>query len=281
MSRAVIVVPCYNEAERLDLRRFLEFGRRDEAVNFLFVNDGSRDRTLELIELMHQSNPARFSFLHLAHNSGKAEAVRQGIRLALESRPEYVGFWDADLATPLEDIGAFCRLLDQKPAIELVVGVRLPLLGHAIERLPLRRMLGRLFAHAASLVLGIGIYDTQCGAKLFRATPALRQAFEQPFLARWTFDVELLARLRNSRQSQLQGGLEQAIYEFPLDQWRDVAGSKVKASDFVKSLFELLHIYWAYLRPGESAAALHSAAQDASEPQPVDEQDRPDAQRAA
>jgi len=79
----------------------------------------------------------------------------------------------------------------------------------------------------------------------------------------------------------LQGGLEQAIYEFPLDQWRDVAGSKVKASDFFKSLFELLHIYWAYLRPGEGAAALHSAAQDASKLPVVDEQNRNDQQRAA
>jgi len=167
-------------------------------------------------------------------------------------------------------------VLDHKPAIELVIGVRLPLLGHAIERQPLRRMLGRLFAQAASLVLGIGICDTQCGAKLFRATPALRQAFEQPFLARWTFDVELLARLRNSRPGQSPAGLEQAIYEFPLDRWRDVAGSKVKASDFFKSLFELLHIYWAYLRPGAG-----TAAQDASRSTAVDEHDRNNQQRAA
>src|SRR6185295_10256896 len=178
MSRAVIVVPCYNEAERLDVRRFLEFGRRTDSVDFLLVNDGSRDRTLEQLEFLHQGNPARFSFLHLARNVGKAEAVRQGVLMALASRPDYVGFWDADLATPLDDIPAFCRVLDAKPETELVVGIRLPLLGHAIERQPMRRLLGRLFAYSASLVLGMGIYDTQCGAKLFRATSDLRQAFE-------------------------------------------------------------------------------------------------------
>jgi dolichyl-phosphate beta-glucosyltransferase len=298
MSRAVIVVPCFNEAQRLDLRRFLDFGGRFESVDFLFVNDGSRDRTLELLEALHASNPARFSFLHLARNSGKAEAVRLGMLLALESRPDYVGFWDADLATPLEDIPAFCRVLDHKAAIELVVGIRLPLLGRSIERQSLRRWLGRLFARAASLVLGIGIYDTQCGAKLFRATAQLREAIEQPFLARWTFDVELLARLRraklgSAKQDDAKPGtpplpLEQVIYEFPLDRWRDVAGSKVKASDFFKSFIELLRIYWAYLEPGASGRAGGASPTGArpishgNSPTPtVDEAGRSDQQRAA
>ena len=87
MSRAIIVVPCYNEAKRLNLSLMQEFGRGTLSTELLLVNDGSRDETLELIERLHVSNPRRFSFLHLAKNSGKAEAVRQGLLLALVASP--------------------------------------------------------------------------------------------------------------------------------------------------------------------------------------------------
>ncbi len=264
MARAVIVVPCYNEADRLDLRRFLDFARTSAGIDFLLVNDGSRDRTLELLELLHESQPSRFSFLHLARNCGKAEAVRQGMLMALAAQPDYVGFWDADLATPLEDIPAFCRTLDARPGVTLVIGARMPLLGRSIERRPLRRWLGRAFARAASLALGLRIYDTQCGAKLFRATGEVRQAFERPFVARWIFDVEVFARLHRARQAAAAQPLAQAIYEFPLDRWRDVAGSKLRPADFLRGVLELAHIYWTYLRPG--LAAQQSADAPATAP---------------
>src|SRR5207249_2480818 len=99
MPRAIVVVPCYNEARRLNVRAIQEFARRTEFADLLFVNDGSRDETLELLERLNQSHPGRFSLLHLAKNGGKAEAVRQGLLLALRSGADYVGFWDADLAT--------------------------------------------------------------------------------------------------------------------------------------------------------------------------------------
>ena len=79
MTRAIVVVPCYNEAKRLNMHAVQEFGRRAGSAELLFVNDGSRDETLELIEHLHHNNPRRFSFLHLAKNGGKAEAVRQGL----------------------------------------------------------------------------------------------------------------------------------------------------------------------------------------------------------
>jgi glycosyltransferase involved in cell wall biosynthesis len=250
MSRAIVVVPCYNEAKRLNLRAIQEFGRRTDAAELLFVNDGSRDETLELLEHLNRSNPRRFSFLHLAKNGGKAEAVRQGVLMAISAGADYVGFWDADLATPLADIEPFCRILDGKPAIDVVIGTRLRLLGHAIERRPLRHVLGRLFANTASLALGVKLFDTQCGAKLFRGTPTLARLFERPFQTKWIFDVELFARMKQTRGVRRQAQLHEAIYEFPLDAWRDVAGSNVKGRDFVKASFELASIYWTYLRPG-------------------------------
>lgn len=250
MSHSVVVVPCYNESQRLDLHRFEQFVARTHGVDFLLVNDGSQDTTLELLETLHARNPRRFSFLHLKQNAGKAEAVRQGCLLALESQPASIGYWDADLATPLDDIPKFAVVLQLKSAIDVVVGCRVPLLGHKIERKPLRRALGRVFANVASIALKLPIYDTQCGAKLLRVTPVLREALSQPFCTRWIFDVEILARMIVTRRRLKLLPLAEAIYEQPLDEWHDVAGSKLKSSDFAKAFFEMAQIYGRYLRPG-------------------------------
>jgi glycosyltransferase involved in cell wall biosynthesis len=264
LPRAIVVVPCFNEAKRLNMRAIQDFGRRTERVELLFVNDGSRDETLELLAHLQQANPLRFSVLHLAQNSGKAEAVRQGMLLALRSGADYVGYWDADLATPLVDIEPFCRVLDGKPSVEVVIGTRIRLLGHVIERRPLRRLLGRVFAKCASLALGVRVFDTQCGAKLFRVTPGLVELFARRFSARWIFDVEIFARMKLTRRAAQLPPLHEAMYEFPLDSWRDVAGSSVKSSDFAKAIFEMAAIYWTYLRPG--ARHLSSAVASAEIP---------------
>jgi dolichyl-phosphate beta-glucosyltransferase len=248
-SSAIIVIPCYNEAQRLQVHKFQEFVGAGHPQRFLFVNDGSTDSTLTVLKTFHGDDPQHYDICDLLRNIGKAEAVRTGVLLAFDAGPDYIGYWDADLATPLEAIPAFCTLLDSRPGLEMVFGARVRLLGRTIERSALRHYLGRVFATAASVVLGLGIYDTQCGAKLFRASAAMRSLFQEPFLTRWLFDVELLARLIQARRGTLLPRAEDIIYEFPLHEWQDVAGSKVKARDFVQAFFGLARIYWHYLRP--------------------------------
>jgi glycosyltransferase involved in cell wall biosynthesis len=250
MSRVVIVVPCYNEARRLETARFARFLTERDEVDFLFVNDGSRDDTRSLLEAFALERAGRASVLNLDVNRGKAEAVRRGMLAALERRPRYVGFWDADLATPLEDIPGFCRVLDRRPSLRIVIGSRLPLVGRQIERRRARALAGRVFALAASTALGVWFRDTQCGAKLLRATPCLADLFADPFVSRWIFDVEVLARLTRYRRDGASRPLAQLAYEYPLDEWRDVKGSKVLAGDFSKAAMDLAQIYWTYLRPG-------------------------------
>ena len=249
MSPAIIVVPCYNEEKRLEILQFRKHVTRHPEHSFLFVNDGSSDRTALILDDLHAADPDHFDVLHLSHNQGKAEAVRQGMQQALQSGVEYAGFWDADLATPLESIPDFVAQLKQMPERSMVLGARVKLLGRQIERKQLRHYLGRIFATSASTVLRLPIYDTQCGAKLFRVTRENQSLFATRFLTNWIFDVELLARSRQLERFFGCPKLEDTVYELPLTSWRDVAGSKVKPHDFFKAFFELCTIYWRYLRP--------------------------------
>ena len=243
-GETVIVVPCYNEAARLDVPAFVSFLERSEGVAFVMVDDGSTDGTPRLLEQLRAAAPRRVSVLGLGENVGKAEAVRRGVKVALRRSPATVGYWDADLATPLEAILDFRSVLDGRPDTVLVMGSRVALLGREIRRSWKRHLLGRTFATAASLVLGLTVYDTQCGAKLFRVTRETAALFDRPFRAKWIFDVELLARMVASARASDGGDAAAAIYEYPLQRWQDVAGSRLKSHDFLVAATDLAAIHW-------------------------------------
>lgn len=251
--QTTIVVPCYNEAQRLMPEAFLRFARCASRVQLLLVNDGSHDATLPLLESLVAACPRTIALLDLPANAGKAEAVRQGVLKALEATPDYVGFWDADLATPLEYIEEFRRVLNRRDEIEVVLGSRLPLLGHAIRRLPARWLLSRIFAALASRLLGLRIRDTQCGAKLFRVTDETAALFAEPFSTSWIFDVELLARM--IRRKSDRAAVARALYELPLERWDEMPGSKLKPRHFAQTLREIARVYQRYLAPWSPAYA--------------------------
>jgi len=189
MISVVIVVPCFNEAQRLSLDDFHAFAQRWPYGRFLFVDDGSSDNTFEVLSALQERLPAQVEVLKLSRNVGKAEAVRKGMLQSFQSGAQYVGFWDADLATPLDAIPLFERVLRDRPAIEIVLGVRITLLGRDIQRSPMRHYLGRILATLVALILEREVYDSQCGAKLFRSRESVRAVFQNAFLSRWIFDV--------------------------------------------------------------------------------------------
>ena len=184
MQKTVVVVPCFNEAARLEDASFLELATRP-GLTLLFVDDGSRDGT--------------------------------GARLA--------------------------RLLDEmeQRGVAVVMGARVALLGTAIQRRALRHYLGRLFATAASIILGLPVYDTQCGAKFFRDTPALRGALTGPFSSRWAFDVELIGRLLRGDGGAAPLGAADFV-EIPLRCWTDVPGSKVSSVQMMRAACDLVAV---------------------------------------
>jgi glycosyltransferase involved in cell wall biosynthesis len=248
MASATIIVPCFNEEKRLNVDCFRNFVDPSHKITFLFVNDGSRDGTLRLLESLKISDPAKFGILDFQSNRGKAEAVRQGFLATRAAGVDYVGFWDADLATPLSTIAEFIDLAESRPALQIIIGSRVKLLGKRIERRRSRHYIGRIFATVASTILDLEVYDTQCGAKLFRASSAMYALFQQPFRSRWIFDVEILARLIQARRGKDLPRPKDIIYEFPLTVWRDIPGSKLKIDDFVRAGWELINIRNCYFR---------------------------------
>jgi len=239
VDEATIVVPCFNEERRLDPARFLALAKQ-ERVRLLFVDDGSSDGTREVLAQLSQQSQGRIGTIVLPENVGKAEAVRAGLLLAIAQGARVVGFLDADLATPPREVLRLLRVLD-RPAVQVVLGARVALAGRRIERKVARHYIGRVFATAASVILREGFYDTQCGAKVFRVTPALGHALARPFGSRWAFDVELIGRLLVGSRGVPPLRFEDFV-ELPLREWEDVPGSTLTFAAFAEIATDLVRI---------------------------------------
>lgn len=237
-----VAIPCYNEADRLDPAACVDALTEYSNLTLLFVDDGSTDTTREVIEQICERGDERASALCLATNVGKGEAVRQGmLSLTRRGTCDIVGFWDADLAVPLQEIPDFVALF-KAPYIKGVIGSRIHLSGRNIERIKFRHYLGRIFATVISLTFDLLYYDTQCGAKLFR-TETIRPVIEQPFSSRWIFDVEMLIRI-----SSLAAPDESTVvYEFPVRQWTNVAGTKRSLSTYFIAFADYLRLIKTYI----------------------------------
>lgn len=234
--RMLVVVPCCNEADRLPVESFLNTASSlDNCLDFLFVNDGSQDQTSSVILEMQKHQPGRIELLNLDKNQGKAEAVRQGILLGLQSgKYSYLGFLDADLSSPREEIRF---LIDYSGFLggghEFIFGSRMKHLGSDIQRKTLRHYFGRIAATAASVSLSLPVYDTQCGVKLF-SSDICNALFAKPFLSRWLFDVEIFFRAKAlySREE-----FDQKVLEVPLRTWKETPGTKLKSTDIFMCLW--------------------------------------------
>jgi dolichyl-phosphate beta-glucosyltransferase len=250
MADVVIVLPCYNEEMRLQDAPVLSI-LRDPDVNLLLVDDGSSDDTEARLRSLQHRAPDRIEVLALPANWGKAEAVRAGMQHAVASGAEYVGFADADLATPPEEILRLVTTLRAAPEVNAVLGSRVAVLGADIDRTRMRYYLGRVFAAFASMIVRAPVYDTQCGAKVFRRTVALENAIARPFRSRWAFDIELLGRLIVHAGDYRGAG----IIEIPLRRWEDVSGSKLRPTHMLKACLDLagIAVELSRLRRGQSS----------------------------
>ncbi|NJK97970.1 MAG: glycosyltransferase [Bacteroidales bacterium] len=242
MSQICIVIPCYNEASRMPFNEFDRFISENSDACFCFVNDGSLDNTLIMLNDLKSLHPDQIMIVNLNKNSGKGEAVRQGMLQSLNWKSFlYTGFLDADLATPLTEVGLMKSKF--REGYNIIIGSRVKRLGATIERSIIRHYAGRVFATFASIVMHIETYDSQCGAKLFdtRILPVL---FREPFISKWIFDVELLIRAKR----HLKMSFYEKVYEMPVSCWIAKKNSRIKLSYLMRIPIDLILIYRKYKR---------------------------------
>ena len=176
--------------------------------------------------------------LNYEENQGKANTIYKSVNSILSTEKyDYIGYFDADFSTPGKELVRMISALD-KNDIPFLFGSRILLLNAAIKRKWYRHIIGRVVITLINLKFKLGIYDTQCGAKLFSSAIA-KEAFAKPFHTSWLFDVEVFLRLK--KLNLLSGGVE-----FPLREWKDIEGSKLGFSTvfkIVKELYQLIKKY--------------------------------------
>ena len=238
-----LVVPCYNEVARLRPEVFIQFLSTHPGVHLVMVDDGSVDGTGEVLDAMSMAAPAAITVVRHSPRRGKAEAVRAGILAGLGHRPALVGFFDADLSTPLPAIDDFLAVLRLRPDVEFVLGSRVMLMGRDVRRKATRHYFGRVFATAVSHALDLPVYDTQCGAKILRVSAATATLFAAPFRSPWIFDVELIARYLRLPVAPGEPARRDRLYELVLPAWHDMPGSKLRWYDFARAMVDLVYIW--------------------------------------
>lgn len=231
----IVIVPCYNEETRLQQDVFILNLKSYPDLRIIFVNDGSNDQTLRVLKNMEDQLPNQIIVLDLPKNAGKAQAIFEGGKAAITYQPKYIGYIDADLAVSIKDFYELIKIAKSENK-NFVFGSRWRRIGSNIDRRASRHYIGRIFATIASNILQLNVYDTQCGAKVFD-TKTAQHIFAQPFNVNWVFDVEIFFRILKIFPHEV---FENHVLEYPLKQWQDVAGSKVKFSHSIGILKDFL-----------------------------------------
>ena len=235
-----IVIPCYNEANRLDLSTFNEFLSQRNDYTICFVNDGSSDNTLEILKDFQQKYQGRVHVYDAPQNNGKAEAIRSGVNYMLQNTgATNIGFMDADLATGFDDyenlVGSLDNDLDNDG---MVIGSRTRVNTANIQRTAFRSASSNVFNKAIQWIIGLKINDTQCGAKVFTRKTA-NTLFQNAFISKWLFDIELLMRMRNKFGKR---SMVKKFKEVKLSKWTEVEGSKITLKDAIQFPVQLIRI---------------------------------------
>ena len=233
----VIIVPCFNEAARLDPDAFLYFLNSVSHARICFVDDGSNDFTRCILDDVASRGGRRIHVISHATNRGKANAVRSGMMFGYKTDATIIGFLDADLATPLSQVLQITKAF-ANPAIRVAIGVRGSAPG--VQRAPHRRLIQHLFAAVSSLWLNHKFEDTQCGAKFFRRDDNLQKVFATPFLSRWLFDLEVLHRYQT--MIDVEQPFVDWLAQVPLERWCERPGSHVVGMSYLQAFGELIRL---------------------------------------
>jgi dolichyl-phosphate beta-glucosyltransferase len=230
MPELSVIIPAYNEEGRLPATLESVYGylvSRGIEFEILIVDDGSHDNTVKYVQdYAHSHNEVRL--LSYQPNRGKGYAIRAGI---MSAKGALLLINDADGSSPIEEVERLQNAINA--GADVAIGSRAkPDESRKVDALAYRKILGNTFNAIVQQLLLRGIYDTQCGFKLFKANVA-RDIFSVATIDGFGFDVEVLyiARLRSY-----------AITEVPIN-WHNVEGSKVNVFfDSPKMFLEVIYI---------------------------------------
>ena len=237
-----IIIPCYNEENRLQKDQFISFIKSHINFHLCFVNDGSKDGTLGVLKSLQQESPKNISIVDVKKNNGKAAAVRAGVRYLYQRKDiAQIGFIDADLSTDFNDFKALVKKLKSSEDLLMVFGSRNQG-GNNIKRDIFRNGCSNIIKCFISMILGLPIADTQCGAKVFtrEIAPVM---FSNSFKTKWLFDVEMFLKLKKyfGRKNVMN-----YIKEQPLQKWIHADDSKLGLKDALKMPLKLIAFWYNY-----------------------------------
>ncbi len=237
-SGILLVIPCFNDSKRL-AEFFPELciacqNIADE-IGIQVVDDGSTpeecSNTAKIVEEQRVQFEAVRPLIPLPNNVGKGGAIYAGWRSATSEN--WLAFVDADGAIPAVEVARLCGSVTTHQSLDGILSSRVLMLGHDIERTMTRHIAGRVYATLAKILVGVPVYDSQCGFKIFKRS-SLEQVKADLKTLRFGFDMEIIANLH------LSGG---QLLEMPIRQWRDVPGAKVRlfrdSLDMFVSLLQL------------------------------------------
>jgi len=233
-----VVIPCYNEEDRISSSIFQDFTHKNLGYHLCFVNDGSTDNTLRVLEELRKGNEDTISIYNCEKNGGKAEAVRQGVlHLSKDPQLNYIGYLDADLSTDFRDFDDLVQTMENSD-FKIVSGSRISRMGANITKESARKIISMTINLIIRTILGMPFKDTQCGAKIMDKDIA-QLMFNKKFITRWLFDVEIFMRMRKHYGKDK---VQSLICEQPLKRWIHTDGSKLSMKDSMKIIGQLAQI---------------------------------------
>jgi dolichyl-phosphate beta-glucosyltransferase len=211
MNNLLFLVPCFNEEHRFPLdywRKLID----NKNFNFLFINDGSTDKTLEILTSIKSDNT---KLVRLPKNVGKSNALRYGLLKAYEDSNKYVLIIDSDASFSIECIFDFIARVEYEEisnsiSYQAFFAARVKLAGRFVNRIFSRHIYSRVFHTILGFTNRELPYDTNCGMKILNLENIPSSIFLAPFKSRWFFEIEMIRRHKSLNNSSIK------IFDVPI-----------------------------------------------------------------
>ncbi|MBR8838731.1 MAG: glycosyltransferase [Stigonema ocellatum SAG 48.90 = DSM 106950] len=238
MRKVSVILPVYNEAKCIEktLKSIFRFAKNRPNFNFIFVNDGSTDKTKEILsKKLESAKTTNVKFISYEFNKGKGYAVKTGVKYA---DGDYICYMDSDLAYSLEHLDIIVEKLEY---FDIVIGCRNLASSHIKGLSLMRKIAGKVFNLLSRIILDLPFSDMQAGIKGFKKDVA-KELFKRQQIRGFSFDVELI-------YVAYKEGYD--IGEIPVRVSAQHLYKKSKVNlfeDSIKMFFNLLQIRYKYMK---------------------------------